>query len=47
MDIQLLESTGSSRLGSRVYVRFKHRDEPIAWRILRSARQFFLGEFRV
>jgi hypothetical protein len=33
--------------GSRVYVRFVHADEAIAWRVLRSLRQFFLGQFRV
>jgi len=47
LDVELLASTGVGRLGSRVYVRFKHGDEPIAWRMLRSARQFFLGQFRV
>ncbi len=33
--------------GSRVYVRFIHGNEPVAWRILRGMRQFFLGQFRV
>ena len=47
IDVELLEPTGARRLGSRVYVRFKHGDEPVAWRILRSLRQFFLGQFRV
>jgi putative peptide zinc metalloprotease protein len=47
LDVELLQPTGSRMLGSRVYVRFKHGDEPIAWRVLRSLRQFFLGEFRV
>lgn len=47
VDVELLDPTGAGRLGSRVYVRFKHADEPIAWRIMRSARQFFLGQFRV
>ncbi|HKS88264.1 MAG TPA: hypothetical protein VJR70_02370 [Stellaceae bacterium] len=47
LDIELLEPTGSAMLGSRAYVFFKHADEPIAWRIVRSIRQFFLGQFRV
>ena len=46
-DVQLLEPTAGDRLGARAYVRFKHPDEPIAWRMLRVARQFFLGQFRV
>jgi putative peptide zinc metalloprotease protein len=46
-DVQLLEPPTGDRLGARAYVRFKHPDEPIAWRMLRVARQFFLGQFRV
>jgi putative peptide zinc metalloprotease protein len=45
VDVELAEPTGKGRLGSRVYVRFKYPDQPIAWRLLRSARQFFLGQF--
>lgn len=47
IDVELLEPIGAPRLGSRVYVRFQHGDEAIAWRVLRSLRQFFLGQFRV
>ncbi len=47
LDVELLEPSDSGRLGSRVYVRFKHGDEALAWRMLRSARQFFLGQFHV
>jgi len=47
VDVQLAQPTDADRLGSRVYLRFKHPDQPIAWRILRSARQFFLGQFHV
>ena len=47
VDVQLAQPIGAGRLGSRVYVRFKHPNQPIAWRILRSARQFFLGQFHV
>ena len=47
IDVELLEPEDLRTLGSRVYVRFKHGDQPIAWRVLRSLRQFFLGQFRV
>ena len=47
VDLRLDETAGAELLGSRVYVRFKHPDQPIAWRMLRSARQFFLGQFHV
>jgi putative peptide zinc metalloprotease protein len=47
LDVELLEPTASQLLGSRVYVRFEHPNEPIAWRFLRSMRQFFLGQFHV
>jgi putative peptide zinc metalloprotease protein len=46
-DVELLEPSDSRMLGSRVYVRFRHANEPIAWRSLRSLRQFFLGRFHV
>ena len=47
VDVEIEAPTGSERLGSRVYVRFRHPNQPIAWRVLRSARQFFLGQFHV
>lgn len=34
-------------LGSRVYVRFKHGAEPVAWRLYRGLRQVFLRRFSV
>ena len=34
-------------LGSRVYVRFSHGFEPLAWRLYRSLRQVFLRRFSV
>jgi putative peptide zinc metalloprotease protein len=46
-DVDLLEPVPPRLAGARVYVRFDHGKEPIAWRILRTARQFFLGQFRV
>jgi putative peptide zinc metalloprotease protein len=47
LDIQLIDPARIEAQGSRVYVRFLHGDEPVAWRMLRSVRQFFLGQFRV
>jgi putative peptide zinc metalloprotease protein len=35
------------RIGGRVYVRFDHGDEPIAWRVLRGARQLLLRALNV
>jgi putative peptide zinc metalloprotease protein len=34
-------------LGERVYIRFDHGTEPIAWRIARDIRQLFLRQFGV
>jgi len=47
LDVELLDPMRMQTQGSRVYVRFLHGNEAIAWRILRSMRQFFLGQFRV
>jgi putative peptide zinc metalloprotease protein len=35
------------RIGSRVFARFDHGSEPIAWRVLRSARQLLLRALNV
>ena len=37
----------SRALGERVYVRFEHGWEPLAWRIGRSVRQLFMKRFAV
>jgi putative peptide zinc metalloprotease protein len=34
-------------VGERVYVRFEHGAEPIAWRVYRSVRQLFMRRFTV
>jgi putative peptide zinc metalloprotease protein len=47
LDVELLDPMRMRTQGSRVYVRFLHGYEPVAWRFLRSTRQFFLGQFRV
>ena len=47
LDIELLDPMRIRTQGSRVYIRFIHGNEAIAWRVLRSLRQFFLGQFRV
>jgi putative peptide zinc metalloprotease protein len=47
LDVQLLNPVRMLGQGSRVYVRFFHGDEPLAFRFLRGVRRFFLGQFRV
>jgi putative peptide zinc metalloprotease protein len=47
VDVQLVDPMRMRTQGSRVYVRFLHGNEPVAWRVLRTMRQFFLGQFRV
>jgi putative peptide zinc metalloprotease protein len=46
-DVDLLEPVPPRMAGARVYVRFDHGYEPLAFRILRAFRQFFLGQFHV
>lgn len=49
VDINLKDSdtTMSNRVGERVYVRFHHKPEPLAYRIGRKVRRLFLKEFEV
>jgi putative peptide zinc metalloprotease protein len=47
LDVELLDPMRIRTQGSRVYIRFVHGNEAVAWRVLRSLRQFFLGQFRV
>ncbi|GLS43619.1 PqqD family peptide modification chaperone [Methylobacterium brachythecii] len=46
-DVQLAGGIPFNVLGERVYVRFDHGSEAIAWRLLRGLRQVFLSQFRV
>jgi putative peptide zinc metalloprotease protein len=46
-DVDLLEPVPPRMAGARVYVRFDHGKEAMAWRVLRAFRQFFLGQFHV
>ena len=46
-DITLPEQAGFRNLGSRVYLRFDHGDEPLAWQWYRKLRQLFLRKFSV
>ncbi|MBD8909160.1 biotin/lipoyl-binding protein, partial [Methylorubrum zatmanii] len=46
-DVKLAGGIPFNVLGERVYVRFDHGAEPIAWRALRGLRQVFLSQFRV
>jgi putative peptide zinc metalloprotease protein len=45
LDVKLPEGMQVHRIGERVYVRFRHEDRSIGWRIARSARQLFLKRF--
>ena len=42
-----LPDTPLRAVGERVYVRFEHGSEPIAWRIYRNVRQLFMKRFSV
>ena len=42
MDVKLPDGVQNARIGERVYVRFRHDDRTLAWRIERSMRQLFL-----
>jgi putative peptide zinc metalloprotease protein len=46
-DLRVVGGIGKSRLGGRVYVRFHHPPEPIAFRIGRAVRQLFLRQLNV
>jgi putative peptide zinc metalloprotease protein len=46
-DLKALAPIDRSRLGGRVYVRFVHPPEPVAWRVGRAIRQLFLRQFSV
>lgn len=46
-DVQLAGGLPLDVLGERVYVRFDHGHEVLAWRLLRGLRQVFLSQFRV
>ncbi len=45
LDVKLPDIAGDHRIGERVYVRFRHGDRSLAWRISRTARQLFLKRF--
>ena len=46
-DLRVTGGIDKSRLGGRVYVRFEHPPEPIAYRIGRAVRQLFLRQLNV
>jgi putative peptide zinc metalloprotease protein len=46
-EIELTLPVAVSRLGERVYVRFDHGSEPLAWQWYRRIRQLFLKRFNV
>jgi putative peptide zinc metalloprotease protein len=46
-EIELVLPIAVERLGSRVYVRFDHGNEPLGWQWYRRVRQVFLRKFNV
>jgi putative peptide zinc metalloprotease protein len=46
-DVEPTQPRAVAFAGSRVYVRFDHGSEPIAWRMLRAVKQTFLSHFHV
>jgi putative peptide zinc metalloprotease protein len=46
-DLRIMGSVPRARLGGRVYVRFEHPPEPVAYRVGRALRQLFLRQFSV
>jgi putative peptide zinc metalloprotease protein len=46
-DVEPTQPRAVAFAGSRVYVRFDHGNEPIAWRMLRAVKQTFLSHFHV
>lgn len=46
-ELNLDEAARLASVGDRVYVRFDHGSEAVAWRLYRSLRQLFLSQFHV
>lgn len=47
LDLRLREPLPSTRLGSRIYVRFEHAPEPIGWQWARSIQRLFEKKINV
>jgi putative peptide zinc metalloprotease protein len=46
-DIEMPYHGGPYNVGGRIYVRFDHGKEPLAWRWYRAIRQVFLRRLNV
>ena len=46
-DLRVSGAIPAHTLGGRVYVRFEHRNKPLAWQAVRALRQLFLRQFNV
>jgi putative peptide zinc metalloprotease protein len=46
-DLEILDDVSGDRIGQRVFVRFDHGWEPLAYRWYRTARRLFLRKFSV
>ena len=44
-DIELPKDSATFKVGQRVYVRFDHGSEPLAWRWYQALREVFLKKF--
>jgi len=47
LELGFADALAASEMGGRVYARFDHGSEPLAWRLYRSLRQLFLRRFNV
>ena len=47
LELKPLQPVSVPAMGGRVYVRFDHGLEPVAWRIYRAVRQVFLKRLSV
>jgi len=47
LDLALPANISTVTFGERVFVRFNHGNEPLAWQGLRRLRQLFLSRFGV
>jgi len=45
LELALPQAAQNAKFGGRVYVRFDHGWEPVAYRWVRAVRQLFLSEF--
>ena len=47
LELRFIEAFPVAKMGDRIYVRFDHGTEPLAWQLYRNIRQLFLKRFNV